>query len=314
MASNQILIIGDIMLDRYIYGTVERISPEAPVPVLNYKNEREDLGGAGVVLDCLVKLGYKPSIITVIGDDAEGQRIIELVKKEEIETDGIIIEKGRLTTVKTRYVAISPFFQYILRLDKEKTNSITKETQEKIIRKLKEKLSKCEYVIISDYKKGLMIDKLVRETISEAKKQGKKVIVDTKGKIFDYFGADIVAPNRKELFENVDKKYSKDIEIIKKHAKELVNKMNCNVVVKLGEDGVLLSTKDKELLMPSIAKKVVNVSGAGDVFIAVMASALAEGKDLVEAVKLANKGAGIAIGKENPRVAKDELYEKSSVS
>lgn len=314
MAGNPILVIGDIMLDKYVYGTVERISPEAPVPVLNYRDEKEDIGGAGVVVDSLVKLGHNAKIISVVGEDEGGKKIAALCKKGGIAADGLFPEKGRPTTVKTRYVAVSPFWQYILRVDHEQTRPISTETEEKIVKKIREEVSKSGCVVISDYRKGMMGEKVVQEVIAEAKRQKKTLIVDTKGKILDYRGADIVAPNRKELFENSGHGHTKDLGAIRKAAADLAKKMECSVVVKLGEDGVLLENKGKELLLPSEAKKVVNVSGAGDVFIAVMAGAIAQGKPMEEAIRLANRGAGIAIGKENPRVTREELYEKGSVS
>jgi D-beta-D-heptose 7-phosphate kinase/D-beta-D-heptose 1-phosphate adenosyltransferase len=314
MEENPILVIGDIMLDRYIYGTVERICPEAPVPVLNYKHEKEYIGGAGVVADSLVKLGHQTKIISVVGDDEEGKMIIELCKKANIANEGIFQEKNRQTTVKTRYVAISPFWQYILRMDKEQTHPITSETEEKITKKAIEEIAKCSCVIISDYAKGMMTKKIIETVIEESKRQKKMLIVDTKGKIIDYKGADIIAPNRKELFDNSGKKQTKDINVIKRITKELAEKMNCTIIVKLGEEGVLLIDKEKDLLLPSEAKKIVNVSGAGDVFIAILASEITNGKPIEEAVRIANKGAGIAIGKENPRITREELYGESGIS
>ena len=314
MTGKQILVIGDIMLDRYIYGTVERICPEAPVPVLNYKSEKEDIGGAGVVADSLAKLSHPVKIISIAGDDEEGKKIINLCRKANISSDGIFEERGRPTIVKTRYVAISPFWQYILRVDKEQTHPITEESEKRILDKIKEEVQRCSCVIISDYEKGLMTKQVIEGVIEEAKKHKKILVVDTKGKIRNYKGADIIAPNRKELFENSEKKQTKDIGVIKKVAKELAEEMNCTIIVKLGEDGVLLIERQKEILLPSEAKKVVNVSGAGDVFIAALASAISEGKSIEEAVKIANRGAGIAISKETPRITREELYEKSDIS
>jgi len=314
MEEKPILVIGDVMLDRYIYGTVERICPEAPVPVLNYKDEKEEIGGAGVVADSLVKLGHRAKMISVIGEDNEGKKIIELCKKANIADDGIFQEKNRQTTVKTRYVAITPFWQYILRMDKEQTHQISSETEEKVIKKAKEEIAKCSCTIISDYGKGVMTKKVIGVVIEESKRQKKMLIVDTKGKICDYKGADILAPNRKELFDNSEKKQTNDINVIKKVAKELAEEMNCTIIVKLGEEGVLLVSKEKNLLLPSEAKKIVNVSGAGDVFIAALASAISKGKPIEEALKIANRGAGIAIEKETPRITREELYEKSSIS
>ncbi len=305
--NDKVLVIGDIILDRYVYGIVERISPEAPVPVLNYHEEKEDLGGVGVVLDSLTRLGVETTIISVIGNDEAGEKIRELCKKNGLETDGIVTETGRVTTVKTRFVSTSPFWQNILRLDKEKIDDISNETQEEIIQKIKEKTQNCDLVVVSDYKKGLMSDKVIKGVIEETKKQKKQLIVDTKGKIFEYIGATIIAPNRKELCDNFYHKATKNIDIIKTFAKELAKKMDCDVVVKLGEDGVLLINKLSELLLQTEAKKIVNVSGAGDVFIAIMVMALARGKTIEDAVRLANKGAGIAVGKAIPRIAIDEL-------
>ncbi len=311
--TNEILIIGDIMLDRYIYGTVDRISPEAPVPVLNCKSEDERIGGAGIVAETLTNLDFSPKIISVVGTDDDGKKIIKLCKTVNIGVEYIEKETERRTTVKTRYVATSPFWQYVLRTDNEQTNQISEKTQQALKQIIPTVVKNSKCIIISDYRKGVMTHKLIKTVLNEVKKQKKIVIVDTKGPVLDYLGASIVAPNRKELFENFGQKYTKEILIINELAKKLADTMKCNIVVKLGEDGVLLINNKKEIVFPSEAKKIVNVSGAGDIFIATMAAALAKKKNIINAVKIANKAAGIAIGKTTPSITLDELNEKGNI-
>ncbi|MEM4367954.1 MAG: PfkB family carbohydrate kinase [Candidatus Anstonellales archaeon] len=306
----KILVIGDVLLDRYVYGTVERISPEAPVPVLNMYEEKENIGGAGVVAENLVNLGNEALLFGIIGKDDEAEIIRNICKKIGIDAMGLMQDESKHTITKTRYVATSPFWQYILRVDKEHDYTPSLSTIEIMKKELTAAVSKCDGIIISDYKKGTMTKEIINLLLKEAKKNKKMLIVDTKGKILDYKGASIVAPNRKELFEIFGQKATKDLKQVKFFAKKLAEMMRCIVVVKLGEDGVLLITKEREMTFPSEAKKIVNVSGAGDIFIAILANEILSGKGIIDAVKIANKGAGVAIGKEKPTINVDEIYEK----
>lgn len=305
----KILVIGDIMLDRYIYGTVERISPEAPVPVLNYKNEKENIGGCGVVAESLSLLNCNVELITRVGNDEEGKKIIELCEKLKIERKNIFQIENYKTIVKTRFVALSPFWQYIMRMDKEEIVSLDVNNENKVIHAIRESVKNNDIIVISDYKKGFLTEKIIKNTLEEAIKNNKKVIVDTKGKILEYKGAHIIAPNRRELSENLGEKIGKDIESIEKAAKKIGTIMECDVIVKLGEDGVFVwkNKEKKSLHLKSEAQKVVNVSGAGDVFIAALAFALSKGYELEEAAKIANRAASIAIGKEYPRITREEI-------
>lgn len=303
----KVLVVGDLIVDEYVYGTVDRISPEAPVPVLNYQDSRKELGGAGIVAECLGALGMEPLLCAAVGNDGNREIVNRLCDAHGIGCGGLVSEEGRHTTLKTRYVATSPFWQYILRVDREHAAPVSAKTEQALAAFIGARLKGCECAVVSDYSKGVMTQKVIGELLSQAKKAGKPVLVDAKKMIADYRGAAIIAPNRKELFDHFGQKYDRSIKVARGLAGRLAKEMECAVVVKLGEDGVLMVHGAKELHIPTEAKKIVNVSGAGDVFIAVMASAIAQGKDFETALRLANKGAGIAVGKTTPRVNADEL-------
>ncbi|MCX8197366.1 MAG: PfkB family carbohydrate kinase [Candidatus Micrarchaeota archaeon] len=303
----EVLVVGDLILDRYVYGTVDRISPEAPVPVLNISHQKDSIGGAGIVAENLVNLGHDVILVSIVGGDDAGRCLKKMCKDLGIKTFGILIDKKMSSILKTRFVATSPFWQYILRTDLEELKVPDDKIQKETIKILDKLVAKCSCVVISDYKKGTITRMMKEYLLSNAKRYGKKIIVDAKANILDYKGADIIAPNRKELFEIFGYRYEKDIKKVKMLARQLFEKMRCTIIVKLGDDGVYLLEKDKEYLFSPAAEKIVNVSGAGDVFIAILTSMLLKKKDIVEAVKIANKGAGMSIGKEKPSITLKEL-------
>ena len=302
-----ILLIGDIIIDHYIYGTVDRICPEAPVPVLNCKSEEMFLGGAGIVLTNLLHLGAKANLISVAGDDDEAKKLENIFSDVGASFDGITIEKGRKTTIKTRCVATAPFWQMLMRFDKEVVHQISKTTEEAIIAKLDDLIKSADLVVISDYKKGLLTPTLREAIITRAKNNNKKIIVDSKGSVSDYKGVDIIAPNRIELCAHFGAAPTNDDGIIIQFAQKLARQMNCKLVVKRSEKGILWIEGGKQGNAPTIAKKIVNVSGAGDVFIASLALATASGYNLEDSVKLANFAAGVAIGRTRPHITIEDF-------
>ncbi|MBS3067649.1 bifunctional hydroxymethylpyrimidine kinase/phosphomethylpyrimidine kinase [Candidatus Micrarchaeota archaeon] len=305
--NSNILLIGDIIIDHYIYGTVDRICPEAPVPVLNCKSEEMFLGGAGIVLTNLLHLGAKTNLVSVAGDDEEAEKLEKLFKSAGASFQNVAIENGRKTTIKTRCVATSPFWQMLMRFDKEVVYPISNTTEQEIILKLDTLLKNADLVVISDYKKGLLTPTLREAIITKAKSNNRKIIVDSKGFVSDYKGADIIAPNRVELCEHFGAAPTNDDGIIRQFAQKLARQMNCKLVVKRSEKGILWIDNGKEGNVPSVAKKIVNVSGAGDVFIASLALATASDYTLEDAVKIANFAAGIAIGRTRPHVTLEDF-------
>lgn len=302
-----ILLVGDIILDQYIYGTVDRICPEAPVPVLNCKSEEAFLGGAGIVLTNLIHLGAAPKFVSVAGHDEDARKLERLFKGVGAPLGDVIIENGRKTTIKTRCVATSPFWQMIMRFDKEVVDPISKETEEKIISRLEQLVPKSDLVVVSDYTKGLITGTVRERIIRTANKNGKKVVVDSKGTIIDYKGADTIAPNRVELCKIFDVGPTNDDRVISGLAKRLADEMQCRVVVKRSEKGILWIDNGKEHNVSSSAKTIVNVSGAGDVFIASLALAMASEYDFESSVKIANFAAGKAIGRTRPHVTPEDF-------
>lgn len=309
----KILLVGDLIIDQYLYGTVDRICPEAPVPVLNCKSEEMFLGGAGIVLTNLLHLGALPTIISVAGDDEEAKKLHHLFSDIGASFDQVILEKGRKTTIKTRCVATSPFWQMLMRFDKEILDPISKATEHSIIKKLEEMVAKHDFVIISDYRKGLLTKTIRDALIETAKQNGKPVLVDCKGSILDYKGAEILAPNRIELCNAFNTSPTNDDGIISQLAQKLAQLMHCKVVVKRSEKGILWVENRKQGSIKSSAQKIVNVSGAGDVFTASLGLALASGYTLEDASTLANFAAGVAIGRTRPHIMLEDFNAKSDL-
>ncbi len=304
-----ILLIGDIIIDHYIYGTVDRISPEAPVPVLNCKSEEMFLGGAGIVLTNLLHLGASPTLISVAGNDDEAKKLERLFKDVGASFQNIVMETERNTTIKTRCVATSPFWQMLMRFDKEVHDPISKNTEKIIISKIKESIPKADLVVVSDYRKGLITQAVRDSIISTAKEFKKTLIVDSKGPVLEYKGADIVAPNRIELCNAFNTTPTNDDGIISQLAQKLAQLMRCKVVVKRSEKGILWVEDRKQGSVPSVAGKIVNVSGAGDVFIASLALATASDYNLEQSSKIANFAASMAIGRTRPHITIEDFKE-----
>jgi D-beta-D-heptose 7-phosphate kinase/D-beta-D-heptose 1-phosphate adenosyltransferase len=306
----RVIVIGDLMLDRYIYGVVERMCPESSTsPILDYRHEKTSPGGCGMVASNIRNLEAHPVPVCVVGDDAEGRLLIGKFKDMGIETGGIFMDKGRPTTTKTRLVSEQPDKKIIVRLDRESRNPVAEEIENSAIEFLEENIPECGCVIISDYCKGLVTDKIARSAVENAEKFKKPIIVDTKGSLLKYSGASLFTPNEKEAL-----KFAKELSVDEKDifeiGKALSRKAGSSVLVKMGEKGVALFEKDDIVKMAPTAKKVVNVSGAGDILVSTAGVMLACGFSIKDAVETGNKAAGIAIGKEIPKITLEELDEK----
>jgi len=303
----KILVIGDVMIDRYIYGNVERISPEAPVPVLHKNDESSFLGGAGLVVSNLKSLGADVDFIAVVGKDKEYLDMKRLLSEKKIPEDGLICEEGRHTTIKTRFVAASPHFQMLLRLDNETKDDIRPETERKIIDQVKRGMSRAAFVIVSDYNKGVLTTKVIDAILMEAKKSRKKVIVDTKKSLHGYKGSYLVAPNTTELCLAFGLKNTNEDDVVLPNAIRLSKELGCVVVVKRSGKGATIADSHGIRTYPSLAGNVINVSGAGDIFVSILTMALASDQPLNEAVKMANLGCGKAIAKKHPSITPEDL-------
>ena len=292
-----VLVIGDIMLDKFIYGNVDRISPESPVPVLSIKREDEMLGGAGNALANLAGLQTNPNIISVIGDDDAGEAIKSRLKLLGVDDSHLVIEKNRPTTVKTRYLA---GHQQLLRTDFEHKTPITEQTANTVLENAKSIISKVKAVILSDYGKGLLSRDLIAQIIELANTSDIPVIVDPKGQDFSiYKGATAITPNKKELSEATQgHAVSNDSEVIEA-ANSLIE--NCGikaVVATRSKDGMSVIEAGKDPAhFRSADIEVYDVSGAGDSVIATIASSIAAGATLQEAASLANLAGSIVVTK-----------------
>ncbi|HVY12034.1 MAG TPA: D-glycero-beta-D-manno-heptose-7-phosphate kinase, partial [Alphaproteobacteria bacterium] len=309
LESHAILVVGDLMLDRFIYGQVDRISPEAPIPVLRFQRETAMLGGAGNVVRNLVSLGQQAELIAVIGSDTAGFEIAKMFSPEPRITPHLLSDASRPTTIKARYIA---GVQQVLRCDHEQDEPISANLEEQAIMRLRMALSGCAVVVLSDYAKGVLTPKLIRACIDEARAAKKPVIVDPKIRDYArYRGADVVTPNRKELAEASNMPVSTVEECIAA-AKSLIEKFGFGAVLaKLGGDGVcLVRAKGEPSHFKATAREVYDVSGAGDTVVAAFATALAAGFNMDEAAMLANEAGSIVVGKiGTATVTVDELIK-----
>lgn len=296
LPSNPILVVGDVMLDRFMYGQVDRISPEAPIPVMRYVREISMLGGAGNVVRNLVALNQRADLIAVVGSDPAGFEIAKQLSQDEVVTPHLLTDKDRPTTIKTRFVA---GIQQVLRCDVESSENLSPALEEQVAIRLRLAIPQVSAVILSDYAKGVLTPKIIADCIELGKKHGKPIIIDPKGRNYTrYMGADVVTPNRKELAEASGGEI-KSIEDAVKAARGLINKYKFGAVLaKLGGDGVCLVVDGKDHLhIKATAKEVYDVSGAGDTVIAGFVTALAAGMSMEHAAHIANEAGSIVVSK-----------------
>jgi rfaE bifunctional protein kinase chain/domain len=291
----KIAIVGDVMLDKYVYGDVSRISPEAPVPVVDTKKTEYKLGGAANVANNVKALESEPILIGVIGDDYDAQHYIDVMKSLKLSTVGIFKDKSRPTTAKTRVIAHS---QHVLRVDSELKQNISKEMTSKILEFIKKNLRSFEAVILQDYNKGVLTKELISKTVEICSNASKPVYVDPKfDNFFEYKNVTVFKPNRKEVGDILGVKLDGE-KSVSEAGRNLIDKLNCEyLVLTRGEKGMMLFDKEKGktvvLNIPTRARKVADVSGAGDTVISTIAVMLAGGANVIEAVMLANQAAGI---------------------
>ncbi|MCX7821090.1 MAG: bifunctional D-glycero-beta-D-manno-heptose-7-phosphate kinase/D-glycero-beta-D-manno-heptose 1-phosphate adenylyltransferase HldE [Brevinematales bacterium] len=290
----KILVIGDVMLDTYLYGNVGRISPEAPVPIINIKRESFVLGGAANVANNVAKLKAKSTLIGLIGDDDNAILLKNLLKEENI--DSKLFPFLSKTITKTRIVSGN---QQLLRIDFEDSFSFNEIDEKKFIEVAKEEIAKNDIVLISDYAKGVCNYNVCKEIIKETKKQKKFVIIDPKKKDWErYEGATLITPNLKELSEFIGESIPNIDREVEKALKEAYSKISVDyLLVTRSEKGMTLYDGKKFYNFPTEAREVYDVSGAGDTVIATLSVAIASGMSLEEAVYTANKAAGVVVAK-----------------
>jgi D-glycero-beta-D-manno-heptose-7-phosphate kinase len=296
----RLLVVGDVMLDRYWFGEVNRISPEAPVPVVRVARSEERLGGAANVARNAAALGAQTSLLSVVGDDDAGRTLARLLQEGEIEA-GLHVDRDIDTTVKLRVIGRQ---QQLLRIDFETTPS--HEILQAKLAEFEKRVAESDVVILSDYGKGGLTH--IAEMIRLARSAGKPVLVDPKGDDYaKYAGASVITPNRSELREVVGRWSSED-ELFAKSEKLRAELGLAALLVTRSEEGMTLFAADERHHQPAQAREVFDVSGAGDTVIATLAVMLAAGFDWAEAIRVANVAAGIVVGKLGTAVVtRDEL-------
>ena len=289
----KVLIIGDLMIDSYTWGRVSRISPEAPVPVVNVVRRESRLGGAGNVVLNIASLGATAVICSVIGDDAPGRELQKIILDSNLSTEGLIVEPGRMTTVKERIIAGS---QQVVRVDSETESSISSSSQKALLAHIKDSISDVDVIIFEDYDKGVLSAELIQSVISMAKENNIPTVVDPKRKnFFAYKGATLFKPNLHELRDGLGL-MPMDFDV--DHLAETVRKFKVSqeftgVFVTLSERGVYIDFENDQQLIPAHIRQISDVSGAGDTVISIAACVLALGGSTEQIASLANLGGGL---------------------
>lgn len=303
----RILVIGDLMIDHYLWGGCERISPEAPVQVVDIARETTVLGGAGNVINNLAALGSSVFVAGVIGDDEIGEELQKMLNNLGVSTDGLVIQEARKTSKKSRIVASN---QQILRYDRESKEAISESSAHAVVAYAASIMGQCDVVILSDYGKGVITDSVAQGIISHARTFGKKVLVDPKGKDYTkYRGAYLLTPNKKEASEATGMLINDDASL---RQALLSLKKTCDLecsMITLSEDGIAIDDGTMRRF-PTVAREVFDVTGAGDTVIASLSFALSCSMSIDDAAKFANRAAAVVVGKiGSATVTLDEIEE-----
>ncbi len=304
----RVLVIGDVILDRYVFGEIERISPEAPVPVLRHGNTRQMLGGAGNVAANIAALGGQVDLVGLVGSDADGAAVRGILAEWNISADGLVASAERPTSVKTRFLAQG---QQVLRHDWEWAEPVSLDEQTALLDAFAARLEAADVVVLSDYGKGTAMPPMAPAVIAATRNAGKPVIVDPKGRDFTtYRGASAITPNRRELSEATNITIDDDAAVEAAGAWLIETCQLEAVLATRSEDGLsVIRHGAPPVHIPTEAQEVFDVSGAGDTVVAALALGLAAGLDWNEAANLANAAAGVVVGKRGTaQVTPDELY------
>ncbi|HEX6066122.1 MAG TPA: D-glycero-beta-D-manno-heptose-7-phosphate kinase [Longimicrobiales bacterium] len=302
----RVLVVGDVMLDTYLWGQASRISPEAPVPVVRVVEETRALGGAANVATNVVALGAGCAVVGTVGRDSAGRDLVAELEHAGIDASGLVVV-DRPSTVKTRVMVRH---QQVARYDRESDADLSAEEAEQVMQAIRQRLDEVDAVVLEDYNKGVLVPAVIRATIDAAQAAGKPVIVDPKfRRFFEYAGATVFKPNLVELGAAMREPPQAESSGWLHHTR---NELGCeHLLVTLGEEGMALATADGGFLrVPAVAKSVYDVSGAGDTVTACLAVALSSGATVEEAAVLANHAAGIEVSKAGvATVSPDELRD-----
>ena len=292
--NKKILVIGDIMLDEYIWGNVERISPEAPVPIMEVTRESQTLGASANVVHNIYCLKGIPLLVGVVGADAQGEKLKEILETKRMDTSGIFVDSTRRTTTKTRLVVERPH-QQLVRVDREEKIAISSSLQNKILEFVRSQGKKFDAILFEDYDKGTLSGWLISRIIHSFR--DKIITADPKiDNFFEYKNLTLFKPNRKEVERAMGVKLTP--KNVKSVARNLREKLKCkSLLLTLGDEGMVLSLAGKKHIIPTRAREVYDVAGAGDTVIAIATIALACGASPKESATLANMAAGIEVRK-----------------
>ena len=296
-SQRKVVILGDVMLDEFVWGDVSRISPEAPVPVVDVRRESVHLGGAANVLANVVALGARASVVGVIGDDSAGDRLRASLKDASaLDTeDYLVVAKGRPSTTKTRIIAHN---QLVVRADREQRSPVNGQVEQQLLVCLKRALADADAFVVSDYDKGVVTQRILGEILDFAYKR-VPVLIDPKIRNFPHYRpATLITPNHHEALRMTNMEEDSD-DGLHKAAQTIRAKLGCDaVLITRGDRGIMLLQGDGDpVYVETAAREVFDVTGAGDTVIATLATALASGATMLEAATLANHAAGIVVGK-----------------
>jgi len=290
----RLLILGDMMLDRFVQGAVRRISPEAPIPVVEVTSEKRVPGGAANVANNVRALGGQALLVGVVGDDRYGESFLDLLKQSGLDGGGILTVPGRTTTVKSRIIAQH---QQVVRVDRENREPVAQDVWDRLEAAVRHALPHCGALVVSDYAKGVLTPEFLAVVGRMAREAEIPYVVDPKPIHFPYPGANVVTPNRQEAAGFYGRPFA-TVELVRVAA-DLFDRTDWDAVLfTLGEEGMALARRDEGIeLLPTKAREVFDVTGAGDTVVAALALGLASGRPLVEAASLANAAAGVVVGK-----------------
>jgi len=287
-----ILVIGDIMLDSYIWGQIDRISPEAPVPIIRVKKKDYRLGGAANVALNVQALGAKPILCALVGEDDSGAKLLECVEQQGIAKDGIVVSRNRPTTVKTRVIASH---QHVVRVDEESDHELMPDEEKQLLKQISEIIPQCQAIIFEDYDKGVINASLIEKTVALAREHNIPIVVDPKKRNFlSYQGVTLLKPNLKELREGLKLDIDAgDQTQVSNATKMLKEKLGCGVMVTLSEHGVYIDYKDEPIKIDAHKREIADVSGAGDTVVSIAGLCVALDLTARQIASLSNLGGGL---------------------
>jgi len=289
----RVLIIGDVMVDGYIWGSVDRISPEAPVPIVQVTRRENRLGGAANVALNVLSLGAEPILCALTGDDDNGRQLFSLLDDKKLSKEGIVSSRSRPTTVKVRVIASD---QHVVRIDQESDLIATNEEEKQLLGRIEKLIDGCDVVVFEDYDKGVITPSLIAKTVEWARAKGIPTVVDPKKRNFlHYKGVTLFKPNVKELREGLKIDFDpRDLRSVKNSVDQLKSKLNVEgVMLTMSEHGVYIQHDGKELIVPAHKREIADVSGAGDTVVSIAALCVAVKLGAEETAFLSNLGGGL---------------------